>query len=919
MNVMRMRPGPYLVSVLVPAALVLGTGSGAAAQESHAHADASAQARPAALRKVLWSDPAAWPNGKVPAQGDAVTIARDMEVVLDVAPPALRSLTVDGKLSFADDRDIELETDWIYVRGGELQIGSEARPHTRKATITLTDKVRGEDINTMGDRGIMLMRGTLSLHGDRENAWTKLARTAEAGSSRIEVLNGHGWRAGDEIVLASTDFDPHQAERRTVTAISGNTITLDRPLEYMHFGEITYGVDQRGEVGLLTRNIRIHASDDADQSYFGGHIMAMVGSTVQVSGVELKRMGQHLTLARYPMHWHLSGDGRGQYIKNSAIHDTYSRCVTVHGTDNVLVENNVTYNTVGHCFFLEDGIETGNQFVRNLGILTKCHPDGKPCVPTNLGPFKVAGGKNFLTEGQRAKDILIPSDNNVSTFWITNPDNVYRDNVAAGSEQIGFWYALPEHPTGQFEGTEISKNTWPRRMPLREFKGNVAHSNFDGLMSDRGPRADGTFATGGHIALANPADGNSPMVETVFEDFTAYKNRNGGMWIRGEMDVFKNLKLADNAIGYTHASGSFRGSDFGSKVSDSLFVGESGNIGNPRTPAERAYGRSLPDPELPDFPIRGYEFYDYLHYLDNVTFVNFQDNATRKTGAISYLLYTSFGMSSNNTVQGAKFVNAKPVYFPPLEHKWSNDDYGNGTYKTSVFHDLDGSVTGVPASSVLINHENNGLALDSTCEIRPTWNAAVCKGDVGRLAVAAPGGPGGPSIPGFAVPGAGPATGAGAAPAAAAGPRPGAGPGPAAGPGGPGGAFAGPAGPPPAPVVLSRDGKAFTLAGETNVRAGTEIKVTTERPAVDLRLTELEKGSWVIFELPGFTTATAGTPQDSLAALREASATSYYKGEDALWVKVISTGEGARAAGPRAVATTVQVSRDAGEKEGLGG
>src|SRR5690606_37928460 len=286
------------------------------------------------------------------------------------------------------------------------------------------------------------------------------------------------------------------------------------------------------------------------------------------------------------------------------------------------------------------------------------------------------------------------------TFWITNPDNVYRDNVAAGSEQIGFWYALPEHPTGAFEGSEISKNTWPRRMPLREFKGNVAHSNFDGLMSDRGPRADGTFATGGHIALADPADANSPMVETVFEDFTAYKNRNGGMWIRGEMDMFRNLKLADNAIGYTHASGSFRGSDYGSKVFDSVFVGESDNIGNPRTPAELAYGRSLPHPDLPDFPIRGYEFYDYLHYLDNVTFVNFQDIATRKTGAISYLLYTSFGMSSDNTVQRAKFVNAKPVYFPPIEHKWSNDDYGNGTWKTSVFHDLDGSVSGVPESFI---------------------------------------------------------------------------------------------------------------------------------------------------------------------------------------------------------------------------
>src|SRR5687767_14154229 len=158
---MRMRPGRYLFSLLLPAALMLGAGSGAAAQEGHAHADAAADGPAAAMRRVLWSDPSAWPEGKLPGEGDAVTIARDLEVVLDVDPPALRSLTVDGKLSFANDRDIGLETEWIYLRGGELQIGSEASPHTRQATITLTDTVPGEDINTMGDRGIMLVGGTL--------------------------------------------------------------------------------------------------------------------------------------------------------------------------------------------------------------------------------------------------------------------------------------------------------------------------------------------------------------------------------------------------------------------------------------------------------------------------------------------------------------------------------------------------------------------------------------------------------------------------------------------------------------------------------------------------------------------------------------------------------------------------------------
>jgi cell migration-inducing and hyaluronan-binding protein len=531
----------------------------------------------------------------------------------------------------------------------------------------------------------------------------------------------------------------------------------------------------------------------------------------------------------------------------------------------------------------------------------------------------VAGGKNFDTAGQNAKDILIPSDNNVSTFWITNPDNIFRDNVAAGSEQIGFWLALPQNPTGAFLGKPGSETVWPRRTRLREFKGNTAHSNFDGFMFDRGPRADGHFGPAGHIAYANPADAKSPLVETIVEDLTGYKNRNSGLWARGEMHTFRNLTLADNAIGYTHASGNFGNSAFTSRMVDSLFVGETDNIGNPGTPAEKAYGRSLPEPELADFPIRGYEFYDYLHHLDKVTFVNFQDNAIRKTGAISYLLYTSFGMSSNNTVRRAKFVNAKPVYFPPMEHKWSNDDYGNGSYRTSVFNDVDGSVTGVPDSFILIQDEHNGLAIDPACEIKPSWNAAVCRGDVGRLAVAGPGGFG-PVIPGFP-PGFGNAPGPGAARGAAAGPgtaanagpgapSPGAtGPRPAAGPGGPPAPFGRPAGPPQPPVVVGRNGKEFALAGETSIRAGTEIKVTTERPSVALRLSELDSGSWVIFEFPGFTAAASGTPQDSLDALREASATSWYKGKDALWVKLVSNGEGARISGPGAGGTSVEVSR----------
>ncbi len=909
---MRQQSRLFHYTRVVPASLLLALGTPAAAQDHADHTQMAMDvAAPVAVtRTVKWSDASAWPSGKVPAAGEEVTIPRGTEMVLDVSPPALRSITVQGKLTFADERDLDLVTEWIYVPGGELQIGTEASPFEHKATITLTDKVPGEDINTMGDRGIMLMRGTLNMHGNRSHSWTKLAATAEKGATSIQVLDASGWRAGDEIVLASTDFNPRQAETRHIVSVSGNTITLDSPLDYMHFGEITFGVDERGEVGLLTRNIKVQASEDAEESYIGGHIMAMGGSKAYVDGVELYRMGQHLTLARYPMHFHILGEGAGMYVRNASIHDSYNRCVTVHGTNNLRIENNVTYNNVGHCFFMEDGIETGNEFVRNLAIQTKCHPT-LDCVPTNLA----ANGErdsSFADQAAYRKasfhggNTLLPSDNTAASFWITNPDNSYIDNVAAGSDQVGFWLSIPEHPNGAFLGTEIAANTWPRRTPLRAFRGNVAHSNFDGFLIDRHIDQDNTFGLASIplLPLTDPTDLESEVMETHFENLTAWKNRNGGLWGRGDLYVYSGLKLADNAIGMTQAAGDIGSLPFSSRLVDSLVVGETDNIGNPTTPEEVAYGRSLPKPSIPDFPIRGYEYYDYRDDVVNTTFVNFQDNDQRKTGALSFLLFTSAGLSTGSTISGAEFVNAKPVYFPTFDARFDNDNRGGNAYRTLSFRDLDGSVTGVPNSQVLLHDgENDSVATDDSCEIRPSWNAAVCTGDIGRLnlsdsrgelpaavdlesrtarfALLASLGPNAPDTPLVRAQRTALFTRR----------------------------------PPQAPIALVRGGREFKISGDqSTVRAGTEIQVRTERPEVTLSLAEMDEGSWVIFELPGFTHAASGTEAGSMDALRAANETSWFRDGEALWVKLVADAPVKPVIRPTDLQASITVSR-----EGLGG
>jgi cell migration-inducing and hyaluronan-binding protein len=397
------------------------------------------------------------------------------------------------------------------------------------------------------------------------------------------------------------------------------------------------------------------------------------------------------------------------------------------------------------------------------------------------------------------------------------------------------------------------------------------------MMFDRGQAPDLTFSVVGsnyHTARVDPADPDSERLESVFENFTAYKNRHGAIWGRGKLHLFKGLKLADNAIGFTHAAGDLASPAYSSKVVDSLFVGESDNIGNPRTPQEIAYGRSMPQ-EIADYPIRGYEYYDFRQEVENVTFLIFRDNATRKAGAISHLMYTSFGISTENSVEGLKFENAKPVYFPPVERKWSSDFGSRSGWAGAVFRDKDGSVGGVPNSYIVID---NGIASDEeACEIKPLWNAAVCQGDFGRVSVGPVGGPGGPGG-GAGIPGGGAA----------------------AGPGGPG-ATSGPGNrPAPAPIILSRNGRQFEYAGETTIRSGAEVKVDTARDAVALALREMDDGSSVIFQLPGFKTASAGTEQRSLAALRNARDTSYFKDGDALWVKLVTTDTAGGAGGPGA-------------------
>ena len=57
-------------------------------------------------------------------------------MLLDINPPQLGTVTIEGKLSFEDLKDLTLDATSVVV-WGTLAIGSAHQPHTHEAVIRL--------------------------------------------------------------------------------------------------------------------------------------------------------------------------------------------------------------------------------------------------------------------------------------------------------------------------------------------------------------------------------------------------------------------------------------------------------------------------------------------------------------------------------------------------------------------------------------------------------------------------------------------------------------------------------------------------------------------------------------------------------------------------------------------------------------
>jgi hypothetical protein len=617
----------------------------------------------------LWSDPGTW-GGQTPQAGDEVMIPTADVVYMDVDPPALKSLNVMGTLIVGCE-DITLACDKIEVHGAFLA-GSDSHPFHHDLTITLGNRYHAPG-DTSTKAFLVHPGGNLVMHGQpRSHSWLRLDQTAHAGTSTLRLEAPVDWTVGQRLVITSTDFDLNQAEQRRIVAVNedGAELTLDRPLDWTHWGEVeTFVFDQRAEVALLDRNIEVRGDMDSANTMFGGHMMLMGnGNTpIELDWVECRRMGQAGLVARYPIHFHLLGDATGSAVRNCSIHHCYNRSITVHGTNNVLVEGNVSYETFGHAFFLEDSVETGNVFRDNLGLGTR-----KP-APQNQ---------------------ILPSDEFPSTYWITNTDNQFYNNVAAGSEADGFWYDVPQP-------------LWQDAVPP-VFVDNRAHSNRrHGFFTDHRLR---------------------PTSTAVYLRFQAYKNRQMGVWHRSyDQAVWEGALLSDNRTGFYIASEGFQQDDFSFiTVSNSAVLGESGNVGNPVFPAEIAYGRTLPDPGNPSQTITGFEFYDGLVGVYGSVFAEFQpaivDGQVREAAALAPVFHNNpWAVDPRNHTWNLTFLNAKVAYLkPPVPT-------ANGVASTMIY-DVDGSITGAPDQWIVAATELVTPAAEYT--FVPEWNANIVPGHV---------------------------------------------------------------------------------------------------------------------------------------------------------------------------------------------
>jgi hypothetical protein len=463
-----------------------------------------------------WSSLTSWKNQEPPVSGDMVWIPEGQTILLDISPPVLSVLLIEGELYFDQNKDLDLAAEYIIINGGKLQVGTEKDPYLRQGTITLHgDRYKSIEIGHIGSKALVVgakgmahshdgthhmtgTSGSLEIHGaKRLRTWTKLNTTAYAGQNFIVTSEPVDFALGEMIVITGSEIPGDSFYEEVVTVVQtldNRQVYFEPSLVYTHRSEIVTVqgrvLDLRCEVGLLTRNIKVQGDETSDGQLFGSHMMTMGGGTFKIENVEITRCGQAFNLGRYCSHSHHAGPYEGNYVKANSIHHSYQRAVTTHDTSYWEVRDNVAYDIMGHAYFVEDGDEYYNTFSGNLGIRIK------------------------------TSSALLASDTKPAVFWTSNPNNFWYDNVGVHSHSFGFWFELPSNPPDV-----------PNICCLHEHLGEFINNTF---------RANGVFGLRIYphwFPLVDPCNSSSAPAPQYLQNMLSYRNGASGLFSKKHGDL----------------------------------------------------------------------------------------------------------------------------------------------------------------------------------------------------------------------------------------------------------------------------------------------------------------------------------------------------------------------------------------------
>ena len=221
----------------------------------------------------LWSDPKSWPSGKVPLADEDVHIESGWNLTMDVADtPIFRLVRVNGILNFKRGMNITFRAKHIFVRAGEFHVGSKENPFTDECNIILYGEKNSMaivyDNAVESGNKVFANLNVVKMYGKARNqTMTRLLMPAKKGDVTFKVETGLELYPGDELALLATSYENMASDKVTVESYDSVTgvVTLNSKytLKYYHWGaqkspgDKFGGVDMRGEVIFLSRNIKL--------------------------------------------------------------------------------------------------------------------------------------------------------------------------------------------------------------------------------------------------------------------------------------------------------------------------------------------------------------------------------------------------------------------------------------------------------------------------------------------------------------------------------------------------------------------------------------------------------------------------------------------------------------------------------------